>query len=251
MHGVEPLFELLDKQRCDYRVHHVGTSLHVHVDAPQAFAALRDSLREQFALESLDSPQRTAVSGVSFLVNDHEDWRAADYVFRGRADDRDVVIVVEAKVPRADTTGAAVGYRDDFARWAEDQGQAIRERQWDRIDTENLAEEIEDLSKSLHRELRSRLRVLIMHRLKWDFQPEQRSSSWVATMREQQAQIEDLLDESPSLRNALDGYARRGYEAARDLAAAETEYAPDRFPAELPYTVADLLATRVGLNEES
>ncbi len=253
MPGTEPLFELFERKRIDYSVRHVGAALHVFVALPAELESSREAFGKRFTFEILHlHGDLNLQPEYSFLPDDRTGWQAADYVLKGRTGDRDLFIFVDAKTTRAAAIGGAPAkYDDDFARWAQAQAQAIRERYWDHVDTENLAEEIEDLSKSLHREVRSRLRVLIMHWLKWDFQPEQRSGSWLSTIREQQARIEDLLTDSPSLRNRLDEYARDGYEAARDMAALETGVAPSRFPLELPYTGSRLLTSRPEFSEDS
>lgn len=121
-----------------------------------------------------------------------------------------------------------IGYDDDLALWATQQAQALRNG--DRTDTENIAEEIEDLSRSRHRELKSRLKVLTTHLLKWQYQPEMRSNSWKAAMLEQKEQIDDLLEESPSLRRHVDEYFEARYERARTLAALEMSVAKDLLP---------------------
>ena len=60
------------------------------------------------------------------------------------------------------------------------------------------------MGKRDRRQLRSRLQVLIMHLLKWQFQPDKQSQSWLATIDHQRDQIEALLLDSPSLRSDLE-----------------------------------------------
>ena len=98
-------------------------------------------------------------------------------------------------------------YDRDLLAWAEQQAAQLRAGQLDQVDMEHLIEEIEAMAGNLRRELKSRLRVLLAHLLKWQFQPRRRSRSWAATIAEQRAQIEDLLEESPSLREHLDEVA--------------------------------------------
>ncbi len=50
-----------------------------------------------------------------------------------------------------------VGYEEDFSAWADDQARLIRAGDFAALDLEHLAEEIEGLSISERRELRSRL----------------------------------------------------------------------------------------------
>lgn len=95
-------------------------------------------------------------------------------------------------------------YDQDFYAWSLDMASKIRNKEFDCIDIENVAEEIEALGRSDYRELISRLEVLIAHLLKWRLQPDKRSSSWRGTIVEQRWRIKKLMSESPSLKYKLD-----------------------------------------------
>lgn len=136
----------------------------------------------------------------------------------------------------------AVAYDDDFFAWTMQQADLLREGALSEIDLANLAEEIEDMGKSIRRELRNRQIVLLAHLLKWQCQPNLRSRSWSATAREQRRQINELLAESPSLRPVLAQELARLYSAARDKAAGETGLSETAFPAECPFTPDQILA---------
>lgn len=88
---------------------------------------------------------------------------------------------------------------DDFALWSAEQAALIRAGKFDRVDLENVAEEIKSLGKSNKRQIHSRLQVLMLHLLKWECRPAGRWS-WSASIRDQRRAILDILDDSPSLR---------------------------------------------------
>lgn len=137
-------------------------------------------------------------------------------------------------------------YDEDFYAWTQRQAMLLRGAQGlGELDTLNLAEEIEDLGKSQRRELRSRLRVLVMHLLKWRYQPGGRidSHSWEDTIREQRKEIEDALEDSPSLKQAVEPYILQDYGYAKDRAARQTRLRPETFPATCPWTAAQVLDT--------
>ena len=99
-------------------------------------------------------------------------------------------------------------YQEDFVRWAEQQSSALRDAA--RVGTnlpldwENLAEEIESLGASQRRELRSRLSVILEHLMKLDHSPAiDPRTGWMDTISRERLNIEDLLQDSPSLRNEL------------------------------------------------
>jgi hypothetical protein len=136
----------------------------------------------------------------------------------------------------------SVAYDDDFFAWTQEQARLLRDGELADIDVENLAEEIESMGRSNRRELRSRLAVLIMHLLKWRYQPVFRSTSWSGTIREQRRQVRELVDESPSLGSMLSADLSVIYEAAVVKAVIETGLEDSSFPAECPYTPDQILS---------
>ena len=132
-------------------------------------------------------------------------------------------------------------YDEDFALWSAEQAALIRAGKLDRIDLENVAEEIESLGKSDKRQIRSRLQVLMLQLLKWERQPAERSRSWASSIRDQRRAIVDLIDDSPSLRPYPGEVFEREYPRAREKASEETTIYPHLFPETWPYTIEQIL----------
>jgi len=130
-------------------------------------------------------------------------------------------------------------YDKDFAQWAADTADALRERRFDEVDVEHLVEEVEGLASKDFRELRSRLIILLMHLLKWQFQADGRSASWKATINIQRIDIEGILEASPSLRARIP--LGTAFEKARKSAEMETMLASGTFPNHCPYTLDQIL----------
>ena len=136
----------------------------------------------------------------------------------------------------------AVAYDDDFFEWTQEQARLLRDGDLVDIDAENLAEEIESMGKSLRRELRNRLALLIMHLLKWHYQPAFRSRSWSATIAEQRRQAASLIGESPSLGSLLATELPAIYASAVTKASSDTGLAEASFPAVCPFTPDQILS---------
>ena len=98
---------------------------------------------------------------------------------------------------------ATISYETDVAAWADEQARLIRAGQFDKLDWEHIAEEIEDVGKSEQRELASRMAVLIAHLLKWQYQPERQSTSWKRTIKEQRRALAFHIKQVPSLKPKL------------------------------------------------
>jgi len=97
------------------------------------------------------------------------------------------------------------------------------------------------MGKGQQKELGSRLRVLVIHLLKWKDQPRHRSPSWEETIDNQRAEIELLLDYMPSLRRALPEAVQKIDPKAVHWAAKESGLAGTCFPETCPFTLEQLL----------
>ncbi|MCK6449416.1 MAG: DUF29 domain-containing protein [Alphaproteobacteria bacterium] len=132
-------------------------------------------------------------------------------------------------------------YDRDMYRWTRQQAKLLRAGKLSELDLENLAEEIESLGKRDRREIHSRLRLVLMHLLKWQFQPDKRTHSWRVTIITQHREIQDILEQSPSLRRSLIVRFTRTYGEAVRQAIEETRLPPGVFPASPPYTLDQAL----------
>ncbi len=132
-------------------------------------------------------------------------------------------------------------YEADETAWLEAAAALIRQRQFDEIDCETLAEYLTDMAKRDRREVFSRLVVLLSHLLKWKYQPDRRSGSWRGTILEQQRELRQLL-ESGTLRNHALAVFVNAYVDACKQAAAETGLARTAFPQECEWDLDSALA---------
>jgi hypothetical protein len=134
-------------------------------------------------------------------------------------------------------------YDHDFFAWTQHQAALLREGVVAELDLVNLAEEVDSLGKSDRRALQSHLEGLVMHLLKWRYQPEGRttSTSWYGSIREHRARAAGILEDSPSLRRTVPALIAKGYDKARRVASHETGLPLATFPATCPWTAAQVL----------
>jgi hypothetical protein len=135
----------------------------------------------------------------------------------------------------------AARYEDDLAAWANDQAEVLRRRIVAQLDWNNLAEEIESVGGRERHELRSRLRVLIIHLLKWEFQPENRSHGWQSTIGEQRIHIAGVIEDSPSLKGHPGDILQDCYKWALSRAALGANLPLATFPEHPPYCIEQVL----------
>lgn len=132
-------------------------------------------------------------------------------------------------------------YETDFYAWANEQAALLRAGKLSAADIENIAEEIESMGRTEKRELANRLTVLLLHLLKWQFQPVRRGASWEATIRVQRRDLVVHLADNPSLKAKVGEAIEQAYGTALIQASAETGLAETMFPAECPWSFEQIM----------
>lgn len=132
-------------------------------------------------------------------------------------------------------------YGTDFAEWSAQTAELLRQRRFDEIDIENVAEEIQSLGDSQFQGARSQMRRMLMHLMKQKIQPERDGASWRASIVNAQRDILDAIDSSPSLRRKLGGRLDQLYDQAIRDARYETGLEAADIPAQCPFTLDQLL----------
>lgn len=130
-------------------------------------------------------------------------------------------------------------YSTDFFAWTQQQAALLKAGKWSELDLEHLAEEVEDMGKSEKRTLESRLEVLLLHLLKWQYQPAFRGRSWRLTIKEQRIRLAEHLQENPSLKGTLEQCLNKAYRLA--IIGAERETGLEGFPEACPYPVEKVM----------
>lgn len=134
-----------------------------------------------------------------------------------------------------------MNHDQDFYHWTINSAQQLRAGNVAGLDLIRLAEEIEAMGRSEKHALASHLRVLMLHLLKWHYQPALRSVSWQLSITNARDEIAELLEDNPSLNHTLPEMINRRYPAARQGAMIETGLAATTFPRVCPFSIAQLL----------
>jgi hypothetical protein len=127
-------------------------------------------------------------------------------------------------------------YEEDLYSWAVEQAALLRAGKVAEADALNIAEELDDVGNEQYDKLESALRVILLHLLKWDHQPERRSRSWRNSVMVQRNHVRKVLRKNPGLKPHVDEAIAEAYEDARLDAATETDRDDDAFPKRCSYS---------------
>ncbi|WP_422409790.1 MULTISPECIES: DUF29 domain-containing protein [unclassified Endozoicomonas] len=149
-------------------------------------------------------------------------------------------------------------YEFDYYQWVQQQKKLLENRQFDRLDLDNLIEEVEGMGKSEPRSLESHLVVLLQHLLKYQYQtyilnpqmPEPKVfRSWFGSIRNARDDAGKVLLANPSLRPRLDGLFVSAYKEGKKRAIREmNDYLPkqkwlteDSYPECCPWSFEEIM----------
>lgn len=132
-------------------------------------------------------------------------------------------------------------YEHDIHAWTQKTAELLKQRRFQDLDLEHLIEELESMGRRDRQALVSRLKTLLAHLLKWQYQLAHRCSSWRGSILEQRLQIRDLLQDCPSLKPFLAAAVAAAYLDGARLASKETGLPLAQFPDRPPYALAGLL----------
>jgi Domain of unknown function DUF29 len=129
----------------------------------------------------------------------------------------------------------------DYVQWIESTVAKLRQQDYANVDWHHLIEEIEDMGRSERKSLKNNFIVVVLHLLKWQFQPALRGGSWAGSIVEHRRRVRDAIVDSPSLKPYLQDCYLDWYNDAARQAIAETQLSPAIFPTHCPYSLAEIL----------
>jgi len=142
--------------------------------------------------------------------------------------------------------GKSAPYDTDFYLWTQTQASTLRDEElkWLAglyLDLEHLAEEIESLGIADEHAVTRQLQRLLLHLLKWRYQPTHRTPSCRRSIRQARDAITDRIERSPHLRDYPAQRMPLAYRRARRDAADETGLPLATFPETCPWALDQVL----------
>ena len=138
---------------------------------------------------------------------------------------------------REPATGPDDLYDRDFYTWCLHQAELVRVGQFAELDIPNVIEELESLGGEQANKLESSYRILLLHLLKWRYQPNRRTRSWRLSIGRERVSAPRVLKKNPGLRPQRTDRFAEAYADARKLAALETDLSLSTFSESCPFTL--------------
>jgi len=123
-------------------------------------------------------------------------------------------------------------YETDYNLWVLETVKKLQNRDFTKLDLENLIEEVNDLSRRDKRKLENLLTRLIEHLLKlayWDSERERNIGHWQGEIRGFRKQIKKELRSSPSLKNYCQEIFEECYQDAKEIVSDKSLISLDKF----------------------
>jgi len=136
-------------------------------------------------------------------------------------------------------------YDADYYAWVQDQVRALREHRTEEVDWENVAEEIDDLGKSVRWSVESHLETLVEHLLKLAYTQGTMSARndrlWQGTVKLARAKVKRRLAQNPSLGSKMDELFATAYKDGRTRMLSRIKLSEDTIPATTPWPLEQAL----------
>lgn len=129
----------------------------------------------------------------------------------------------------------------DYCLWAKTQSDLLRERDFSHLDIDNVIEEIESMGRSERHALRNHLKNILVHKLKMQYQPDKHTRSWDTSVVNSRNELNDILEDNPSLKSNVNEILVKAYTNAIDNASAETGLNRSVFPEYCPWNFNQLI----------
>lgn len=132
-------------------------------------------------------------------------------------------------------------YEKDFCEWGREQAALLLNKEFDKLDLQNLIEEVQCVGLSEKRSLVSHLACLLMHLLKMKYDPDNYCRSWELSVLHSKHGFEKVLRNNPSMKSKLNEILEEAYIDSVQGAVIETGKNKATFPSTCPWSLETAL----------
>ncbi|CCI23268.1 conserved hypothetical protein [Microcystis aeruginosa NIES-298] len=145
---------------------------------------------------------------------------------------------------RSTETATPTLYEEDFYLWLKTTAEQLKKGQFAEVDLDNLIEEIESMGRSERHALKSLLTRLLEHLLKltyWQSERDRNGNHWNGEINNFRAEIQDLLEDSPSLKPYLREIFEPSYHTALEAVRKKMGLSPGGLPSQIIFNLEQVL----------
>ncbi len=132
-------------------------------------------------------------------------------------------------------------YTTDLHGWALQQSELLKKGEFSKLDIDHLIEELKDLGESQKTAIESHLVIALMHMIKQHMQPDRAGKSWDDSIVNARVQIEQIIEDNPSLKRYPGMVYVKCYAKASRKAAKEMGIESRKIPDYCPWNIKDIL----------
>lgn len=132
-------------------------------------------------------------------------------------------------------------YETDFSAWLESQVQALKKKDFEHLDIENLLEEMETLGTSEKSAIESYIVIILIHLIKRHVQADRSGKSWDDSIINSRVQIETIIGKNPSLRSYPRQVFSKCYTRALKIASKQMSSEVRCFPSGCLWSIEEVL----------
>jgi len=136
-------------------------------------------------------------------------------------------------------------YENDFFGWAMLNAQLLREHRLAEIDAENIAEELEGLTRTEKRHLVNKMSNLIISLIRWDVQPGLQCGRVMHLIEIQRLDVKEVLQDCPSLMEQMNKILEDAYKKAHRGFIDITGFDERSLSETCPYTLNQILDAEI------
>ena len=145
---------------------------------------------------------------------------------------------------RSTETATPTLYEEDFYLWLKTTAEQLKKGQFAEVDLDNLIEEIESMGRSERHALKSLLTRLLEHLLKltyWQSERDRNGNHGHGEINNFRAEIQDLLEDSPSLKPYIREIFEPSYHTALETVRKKMGLSPGGLPSQIIFNLEQVL----------
>jgi hypothetical protein len=136
-------------------------------------------------------------------------------------------------------------YDADLNAWLNQQVEYLQAKQFDKLDIDNIIEELEAVRRMERRCMESHFTILLALLLKARYQPEMSSETYLLSLVHSRMEIEAIIEDSPSMKEEMQTIFEKSWDGALSLAITGTGTEEHQYPTTCPWNLHEAMEEKI------